>query len=162
MDKNNMVIRRFQEQDAEELSIIICRNYREINIKEYSFEEMEELACIYNADKVKEIASWANLYVVCNNDEVVGCGGIGPYYDSLEKSIIVTVFVKPEYHGCGIGKIIVQALEKDIYFTRAKETMLFASLTADKFYLAMGYSYVEGERVVTEENNILMAKHNIC
>jgi hypothetical protein len=39
-----LLIKRFENSDASAVSNIICRNFMEINIKDYPKEEMEHLA----------------------------------------------------------------------------------------------------------------------
>ena len=45
-------IRRFKEEDAESVSKTVCRNFLEVNIKDYSNEKMKNLAKIYNKNKI--------------------------------------------------------------------------------------------------------------
>nr|WP_218059089.1 hypothetical protein [Orenia metallireducens] len=50
--ENKLYIRRLQEEDAGEVSELIRRNFMEVNIKDYSYQEMKKLYDIYNAEKV--------------------------------------------------------------------------------------------------------------
>jgi hypothetical protein len=45
-------IRRFEDKDAAAVSGMICRNFLEVNIKDYPREEMERLSRYYNPDKL--------------------------------------------------------------------------------------------------------------
>ena len=54
------------------------------------------------------------------------------------------IFVLPEYQGKGVGRKIIEALEKDEYFLRAKRVEIPASITACEFYKKMGYDYKNG------------------
>ncbi len=42
-----MKIRRFKNEDAEEVSGLIMRNFLEINIKDYPLEEMKEKVLVF-------------------------------------------------------------------------------------------------------------------
>lgn len=55
------------------------------------------------------------------------------------------------YHGKGIGRSIIETLEKDEYFLRAKRIEIPASITALKFYQKMGYTFKNGMNQVDEE-----------
>jgi N-acetylglutamate synthase-like GNAT family acetyltransferase len=99
---------------------MICRNFLEVNIKDYSKKEMEELSKIYNADKVLQISGYAHMYVACIDNKVVGCGAISSFWGKQDESILLTIFVLPELHGNGIGRKIIETLESDEYFLRAK------------------------------------------
>ena len=77
-------------------------NIRIINEKDYSktaamIEDSisnSKFACFYPKSSIKEIkesldekgvkqrASWTHFYVIEENDEIVACGAIGPYYGS--------------------------------------------------------------------------------
>ena len=56
------------------------------------------------------------MYVVCDNSRIVGCGAIAGYWGSLTESILLTIFVLPDYQGKGIGRRIIETLEQDEYF----------------------------------------------
>ncbi|SHH87051.1 GNAT family N-acetyltransferase [Clostridium grantii] len=100
----NLKIRNFKTNDATTLSNIICRNFLEVNIKDYPKEEMEHLSSIYTSDKLLEITSYAHMYVACIDNKIIGCGAISSFWGSQDESILLTIFVSPELHGNGIGK----------------------------------------------------------
>ena len=56
------------------------------------------------------------MYVVCDNERIVGYGAIARYWGSTTESILLTVFVLPEYQGNGIGSQIIHTLEQGEYF----------------------------------------------
>lgn len=51
----NMKVRRFKEEDAQEVRNLIVRNFLEVNSKDYGISAMEKLAKAYNAEKVLNI-----------------------------------------------------------------------------------------------------------
>ncbi len=89
--------------------------------------------------------------MVCENEQIVGCGAIGPYWDKTDESSLFNIFVLPEYQGKGIGRAIIETLEQDEYFLRAKRIEIPASITACAFYRKMGYNYKNGVDQVDEE-----------
>ncbi|MEG2087601.1 MAG: GNAT family N-acetyltransferase, partial [Angelakisella sp.] len=151
-------IRRFKEEDAEKVSELVCRNLIEINGKEYPLAEMEQLAEGYHPDKIKSIASHAHMYVVTEDARIVGTGAIGSFCGSETESMLLTIFVLPEYHGTGVGTAIIKALEQDELFYRANRIELPSSKTACKFYEKMGYHYKNGEKVLDEDGLYPMEK----
>lgn len=155
---NSLKIRKFKNEDAEEISKIIRRNFLEVNIKDYGAEEMHELANIYNSQKVLYIASYAHMYVACNNDTIVGCGAISSYWGKEDESILLTIFVLPELHGKGIGSKIIDTLENDEYFLRAKRIEIPASITGCEFYRKMGYDFKNGIKELDDENHYRLEK----
>ena len=139
-----MRIRRFTENDAENDSAMIIRTERITNSKDYSEEAINALEKRAQPSHILERAVWTHFYVVEENDTIIGCGAIGPYWGSETESSLFNVFVLPEYQGNGIGRKIIETLERDEYFLRAKRIELAASISAVNFYRKLGYDYKNG------------------
>lgn len=153
-----MIIRRFKDEDAEEVSSIVCRNFIEINSRDYPIEDMEKLALEYTPEKILQINSYAHTYVVCDENKIVGTGSISSFWGRETESILLTIFVLPEYHGKGLGKKIIETLERDELFLRANRVEIPASITAAKFYEKMGYNYKNNAKVLDDEGHYRMEK----
>ena len=82
---------------------------------------------------------------------IIGCGAIGFYWGKEDESSLFTIFVLPEYQGKGVGRKIIETLEQDEYFLRAKRIEIPASITACTFYQKMGYNYKNGIAEIDEE-----------
>ena len=134
-----MRVRRFEKTDAEEVSALIVTTLRTTNIKDYSAEYIENDVNALQPNNILERASWMHFYVVCDDEKIVGCGAIGPYWGKENESSLFTIFVLPEYQGKGIGRTIIETLEQDEYFLRAKRIEIPASITGTPFYRKMGY-----------------------
>ena len=139
-----MKIRRFAENDAEKVSAMIILTLKTTNSKDYSEEAIKTLEKQLQPSHILERAGWTHFYVVEENDTIIGCGAIGPYWGSETESSLFTIFVLPEYQGKGIGRKIIEALEQDEYFLKAKRVEIPASITAVNFYRKMGYEYKNG------------------
>ena len=138
-------IRRFKEKDSTEVSELIIRTLRTTNIKDYSAEYIKK-------------AGWTHFYVAVDKETIIGCGAVGPYWDKEDESSLFNIFVAPEYQGKGVGRMIVEALEKDEYFLRAKRIEIPSSITACEFYVKMGYTYKNGIKIPDEEQLLRMEK----
>ena len=136
-----MNIRRFQEQDAAEVSALIVTTLRTTNCRDYSEEYLENIVKNLQPKDILQRACRTHFYVVCEGRKIVGCGAIGPYWEKKEESSLFTIFVLPEFQGKGIGTQIIRTLEQDEYFLRAKRVEIPASITGTPFYLKMGYRY---------------------
>lgn len=146
-----MIIRRFKKEDSVELAEVIATTLRTTNIKDYSPEYIEnDISCL-TAEKLIERSGWTNLYVASENEKIIGCGAIGAYWGKEDESSLFTIFVLPEYQGKGVGKRIVETLEQDEYFLRAKRVEVPSSITAVEFYRKMGYDYKNGIKEVDDE-----------
>jgi uncharacterized protein YaiI (UPF0178 family)/GNAT superfamily N-acetyltransferase len=146
-----VLIRRFRQDDASEVSSLVCRNFLEINIKDYPEVVMQELAQSYTADKISSIAAAAHTYVACQGAVIVGCGSIASFEGRADESILLTIFILPECHGQGIGRAIMRALENDEFFFRAKRIEIHSSITACEFYRKLGYDHHDGVKRLDEE-----------
>lgn len=145
-------VRKFQINDAEETSALIAKTLRTVNIKDYSSEIIEkDISTTLSPDGLIERSQWTHFYVVCDQDKIIGCGAIGPYWGKEDESSFFNIFVLPEYHGKGIGTKIIETLEQDEYFLRAKRIEIPASITACEFYKKFGYTYKDGIDVVDDE-----------
>jgi GNAT superfamily N-acetyltransferase len=109
-------------------------------------------------EKILKIASYAHTYVVCEQEKIIGTGSISSYWGSESESILLTIFVLPEYQSKGIGREIIHALEQDELFLRAKRIGIPASITACGFYEKMGYQYKDGLKKLDAEGHYLMEK----
>lgn len=156
--KNIYNVRRFQDTDADEVSSLIIKTLRTTNIKDYSKEYIENDVRAFSPDGVIKRASWTHFYVVSEGNTIVGCGAIGPYWDKEDESSLFNIFVLPEYQGKGVGRKIIETLEQDEFFLRAKRIEIPASITACEFYKKMGYTYKNGIDVIDEEQLIRLEK----
>lgn len=155
---HGLQVRRFKEEDAEEVRNLIVRNFLEVNSKDYGIAAMEKLAKVYDSGKVLYIAGYTHMYVFEWKDKIVGVGSISSFWGSKTESILLTVFVLPEFHGKGIGRKIINTLEQDEYYVRATRIEIPASITATEFYRKFGYDYKNGVKELDEEHHYRMEK----
>ena len=153
-----MQIRRFQETDAKEVSDLIAKTLRATNSRDYSSEYIENDIKLLTPEYLIRRSQWTHFYVVCDEDMIIGCGAIGPYWDKPDESSLFTIFVLPAYQGKGIGRKIIETLESDEFFLRAKRIEIPASITACGFYRKMGYDYKNGIHAVDEEQLFRLEK----
>jgi len=153
-----MKIRNFENKDAKEVSALIIKTLRTTNIKDYSSEYIENDVKAFQPKDIVKRADRTHFYVVCDKDKIVGCGAIGPYWGKKDESSLFTIFVLPEYQGKGIGRKIIETLEQDEYFLKAKRIEIPTSITATPFYIKMGYDYKNGIHEPDEEGILRLEK----
>ena len=146
-----MEIRLFRHEDAAEVAQVVAETLRISNSKDYSPEYIEETISSHSAEVLIERAKWGHMYVACDKTRIVGCGAIAGYWGSTTESILLTIFVLPEYQGKGIGRQIIRTLEEDEYFLRAERIEIPASITAVDFYRKMGYHFKNGIAELDDE-----------
>ena len=154
-----IIARRFVPEDAEGVSALITTTLRTTNIKDYSPEYIENHCTLFTPEKVIERASWTHFYVFCEEERIVGCGAIGPYWGKEDESSLFTIFVLPEYQGKGVGRKIIETLEADDYALRAKRIEIPASITGRDFYRKLGYGYKNGIATLDAEQYYRLEKY---
>ena len=147
-----MNIRRFTISDAQKTAAMIAKTLRISNVKDYTPEMMEECVRSLSSENLIERAGWLHFYVVENENRIIGCGGIGPYWGKADESSLFTIFVDPECQGKGIGRAIINTLEQDEFYLRAKRVEIPSSITAVNFYKKFGYDHKPGFEEPDEEN----------
>lgn len=157
-EKSCVTSHRFKDYDAKEVSNLIIRNFLEVNSKDYGLSAMQELAKQYTVEKVLQTASYAHMYVFRWKNQIVGVGSISSFWGSETESILLTIFALPEFHGMGIGRVIMNTLEKDELFMRASRVEIPASITAIGFYRKFGYDYKNGTKELDEEGHYRLEK----
>ena len=153
-----MLIRRYEQTDAKAVSDLIRTTVAISNSKDYPQEVVDALIEMETPEHVTERASWTHFYVAEDEGTVIGCGAIGPFWGKEDESSLYTIFVLPEYQGKGVGRKIIETLEGDEFFLRAKRIEIPASVTGAPFYEKMGYGYKNGITEPDEEHIIRMEK----
>ena len=154
-----MIIERIKESDIPELRKMIQFTCEECFKLYYPQTIIQKTIKALDEDAIRDRASWTHFYVAKEEGRIVGCGAIGPYWGSETESSLFTIFVDPAMQGKGIGKKIIQTLEQDEYFIRAKRIEIPASLFALPFYIKMGYKHKNGE-LIFEDDHIKLEKFN--
>ena len=119
-----------QARDAEETARVIAETLRVSNGKDYPRRFIEENIASHSARELLKAADERHIYVVCDGERIIGTGGIAGFWGSLTESILLTIFVLPGYQGKGAGRMIIETLEKDEYFLRARRVEIPSSVTA--------------------------------
>ena len=153
------MIRRMENGDAAAVSELIAVTLRESNSRDYSAEYLENDIRRLQPEDIRRRAQEQHFYVAKEDGRIVGCGAIGPYWGKTDESSLFTIFVHPACQGRGIGRRIIETLERDEYFLRAKRIEIPASITGVPFYLKMGYTFKNGVTEPDAERLLRMEKH---
>ena len=152
-------IKEYDETYVEQISTIIIRNLLEINVKDYGVEKVQEMAKDFTVEKLKDtLKNRKKVFVAIKNNEVVGTAGIDVSWYNPDEYYILTVFVKPENHGEGIGRLLIKAIEDYAIHSNFKKLIIPASITAHEFYYKLGYRYKDDQKILNEKNMYLMEK----
>ena len=154
--------RSFKNSDAEEVASLVKGTMLTTNIKDYSKEYLENDLKKLTAQDFKEKAKYFHCYVFVDDtvNKIIAVGSIGAYWGKKDESSLFNIFVSPEYQGQGIGKRLIQVLEQDEYFKRAKRIEIPASITGLGFYQKMGYHFKNGNSSLDNEQLYRLEKFN--
>lgn len=158
MDLNRIQISKFQASDTQAVVDLICHTLRTTNIKDEPKEDIESYVTETTPESIQHKAEHINFYVFKLNNQLIGTGAIGPYYGSETESCFFSIFVSPDYQKLGIGKLIMDTLEDDYYYHRAKRLIIPASITAVHFYRKRGYDYINQNSTPDHEGLIYLEK----
>jgi GNAT superfamily N-acetyltransferase len=134
-------IRRFRDSDAEGISTIICRNLREVNGKDYPAEVITKLLGSFTPEKISKVSRQREMFVAETDGVVVGTASLARDNRTTDvRYVCLTVFVLPERHGNGIGKMLMDRVEEAARRNGAATLQVPASITALPFYRKRGYA----------------------
>ncbi|MCH5198532.1 MAG: GNAT family N-acetyltransferase [Oscillospiraceae bacterium] len=156
-----MYIRRFTEQDANEVSKLIITTFQISNSKDYPSEVIKELISRHQSDDILKKAELAHFYVAQEEEKIIGCGAISSNEQAKDESFISSIFVLPEKQGQGVGRLIIEALESDGLFLASKRIELNASITGLGFYIKLGYTFKNGITEPDKEGLYCLEKRRI-
>ncbi|MBO5955017.1 MAG: GNAT family N-acetyltransferase [Clostridia bacterium] len=154
-----MEISIIKEDEIEEVSKLIEKTVRKCFVAYYPQKTIDKVCENLDYEGVKKRASWTHFYVIKEDNKIVACGAIGPYWGSETESSLFTIFVDPEYQGNGYGRKIMETLESDEFFLRARRIQIPAGLVAIPFYKKFGYEYKNGE-MIFEDGHFALEKFN--
>ena len=154
----NIIIRRFRHDDAPAVVNIIHRGLREINSRDYPPDYIEACCRHFSVDCIIRQADNNHMYVAESDGRILGTGTIASYWGKEDESIILTFYVLVEHIGHGIGRAIMNALERDEFFLRAKRIEIPSAVGAVGFYEKMGYVGKNGEKTVDKEGLVRLEK----
>ena len=152
-------VRRYKAGDEHEICEVVRKDVLTENINDYTKEEIYELIESHDEELIKKRAKEFHVYVLTDNEKIIGVGMIGPYWGSLTESSFFTIFRDPQYKGQGLGRKIIEVLESDEYYKRADRVEIPASITAVEFYKHFGYGFKKFGHIVDNEGIYRMEKY---
>ncbi len=158
--EREIIFRKFRKGDEVAVSDVIRTTLSVSNIHDYPPDFIKNNIESHSPEVMAKRAADSHFYVAADGKKIVGCGGITGYWGSKTESYLISVFILPEYQRKGIGRKIIETLEADEYFHRARRTEVASSLTAVGFYRKMGYEYKNGVTSPDEFGVIRLEKRN--
>ena len=153
-------IDEYKEKYLEQISNIIIQDLMTVNSKDYGIERAKKMAEDFTAEKLKHTFSKRRkVFVALINGQVVGTAGIEKSWYNDDDYWILTVFVKPDNHGQGIGSQLIRKIEDFAATLPIKKLVIPASIAAHGFYYKLGYRYKDGKKEPNDEGMYIMEKN---
>lgn len=162
-----MEVREYEEKYAKDVSEIILSNLYKINIKDHGKEVIDKIAQHFTEKEIKKnFPDRVMSFVAIDNGTVVGTASLdviksiyGVHVDDSEdKYIILTVFTKIENQHQGIGKTLIEEIEKYAIQIGARELIIPASVYGCEFYKKIGYDFYNGITEQNEDGEYILSK----
>ena len=157
MHEMKVSIRNFCTDDCKELSGLIIRTIRQSNSKDYSQAQIATFISEYSPEKIRSNALGRAIYIATADDRIVGTVNLARHRDRTSCAILLSLFVDPGYQGHGIGRLLVQHVERQAEKHPSHTMVVPSSLTAHGFYKKLGYEDEE-PTIDPKAINIWMSK----
>lgn len=136
MDKQmNYKIRPLEEKDLHDMQDLFRSTVLNVNIKDYTMEEVEDWAsCGDDMEHLKELLSY-NQYVGAFDEQDCLIG-----FSSMNKNgYLHSMFVHQDWQGKGVATLLLSEVEKIARQYKVKEITSDVSKTARPFFERKGY-----------------------
>jgi len=127
-----MKVIKAKKSDAREISICRERAIKKINSKIYSKKGVGDLIINSSFSSVVLDLEDYEIFILVEDDCVIGTVSLG-------KNQIGELYVDPDYAGRGIGKKLLNFIEKYAKSKDIKNIYLFSTVSSEKFYKKNGY-----------------------
>ncbi len=130
-----ITIRSFRPDDAEAVASIVNTTMQRSNAADYPADVIDRLVAYNTAAKHRSLveAGRETLVAAYAAGRLIGTG-------ALDAGELATLFVLPEAQGLGVGRQLVDAIERLARERGLAEVTLRSSVTAVEFYERMGFS----------------------
>lgn len=130
-----MKLRKFKKEDTKKVCYLIRRNMKEILPNFYPKDVVDFL---YNHETPKKFLKRGKnrIYIVAvKGKRIIGIAG-------LEENDVKSFFVNPSFHKKGIGKLLINEIEKIAKSRNLKKLIVNSSFNAQGFYEKCGFKKV--------------------
>ncbi|KPY98329.1 GNAT family N-acetyltransferase [Pseudomonas syringae] len=146
----NIEVRPAGMADADAISRVVLAALRTSNAKDYPSSVIERVQLSFSPAAIEQLMQQRQVFVASEGHVVRGTA-------SLEGEVVRSVFVDPDRHRQGIGRMLMAELEVVARKAGAARMVVPSSLTAREFYLALGFSVVR-EHLEGEERTLIMER----
>lgn len=143
-------VRPALEADAARVSQVILAALLTSNAQDYPASVIERVQASFTTDSVRQLMQRRQMFVALVDGELLGTA-------SLDGRAVRAVFVDPVYHGHGLGRQLMAAVEQAALDSGLTSLVVPSSVTAEGFYARLGFVRVR-EHYEGEELTLIMER----
>lgn len=133
-----MIIRKYKDEDLEDMLQLFYDTVHTINIKDYSTDQVDLWAPkIPDKDKWKSFFENNRTFVATIDEEIIG------FSDLMEDGYLNTMYVHKDYQERGVATELLNKIEKEALRLGLSKLTTEASITAKPFFQKKGFIVVE-------------------
>ncbi len=142
LNKKTMLIRLFQSQDSDRIAQLFHDTVREVNIRDYSPEQVKAWAPddLYFTNWTEDCSN-NFTYVAEEEGEIIGFAQIET------NGHIDCFFCHKDYQRCGVGTRLYRAIEAKALELKIDRLFVEVSITARAFFKSRGFKVVKEQQV---------------
>lgn len=135
-----VLLRQATIDDMSSVRYVHASAFRILAAEDHTEEEIEAYLGLINSASYTDELIRAELTVACLDGEIIGTAGWSPADDNGTTARIRKVFVAPLFTGCGVGKMLVSAVESKAVKAGFKDFSVRANINAQPFFERVGFS----------------------
>ncbi|KWS86443.1 GNAT family N-acetyltransferase [Pseudomonas amygdali] len=143
-------VRPARRADADAISRVVLAALRTSNARDYPVSVIERVQLSFSPSAIERLMQQRRMFVAVAVAVVVGTA-------SLEGQVVRSVFVDPDWHRRGVGRLLMAKLERVALEIDIGLLIVPSSLTAQEFYKALGFRLVR-EHQEGEERTLIMER----
>ena len=146
-------IRKAEPADAAVIGPLVQRAIRARNSADYELAIIEMMCANFEPEKFLERMAARDVFAAAQDDAIIGTVSF-----SLPRSKLYSLFIEPRVQRGGIGRRLVDHIERNAKSLGCTDLQLSAAITAKPFYDRLGYATIRFEERVNDGSTWLMSK----
>ena len=122
-----MRIRKFRNSDAVELARLHRSTIRNVNSQDYPKKQIDVWSGRVSVKRFRKSAHENVRFVAIDDEKIIG-------FADYKKDDLMGLYIHKNYTRKGVGKKLLQRLEKDAYQNGLRTMKCISTITANKFY----------------------------
>lgn len=131
-------VRPAASKDAAAISRVVLASLRESNSQDYPPDVIAQVERSFAPEVVTEQIAKRRVFVALLGEKIIGTAG-------LDGDVVRSVFVDPAHQKSGIGRHLMDVIHTTAANAGIGTVRVPSSITAEKFYAALGYQKIRDE-----------------